>query len=549
MPRLPRNYRFDGPAGEPAREERRRRLFANLFPGHAAVSQREAGMVDLPSGAASYFPFVFSAGQEEESSTVRACLSSEEAKLVRQLPRERMARYLALEVMAEDPTIDSAIKMHLAHALSARSDTGQVVSLESITDDTDPIVNDLRDCLQECINKDLNEWAYNAAVYGAAYVRVYGEPGKGVTNIRSDYYTHPRFIKKYEKAGQLAGFTSTYQGTSAAQKGLRLLPPWTFVGFEIPHWKNSSEIEPVSLGTMPVDLSLDTYGEEGLVESQEYGSSLIETAYQPWLDLLDAIDSLNASRRNASRLERIIGVSTGRLDPMKAARYLNHIASHVLHTDKDMAAGQSLRKGNVQTVVNRIFPLHGERGRLDINTVQGTPDINAVEDINLHIKRLGSALGIDPAMLGFGDFLAGGLGDGGFYRVSLMAAMKANFLRQALQKGIDRLCEIHIAYKHNKVFLPGEKPWRVVFNAVSTALEREEQENLETRVNVASGLVGLVTTMDPEFASIDKRALFNFLWTHVLRKDEESFKEVCPEGQEKQGQPEEGGGEEMEGEY
>lgn len=312
-----------------------RAAFDGLYPGFFAVNDREAGMVDLPGSAAAYFPVGVTGNgiATADQGSAQGVFSSEEAHLVRQLPRERQARYLALEIMAEDPTIDCAIKMHMAHALSARSDTGQVVSIESVTDDKDPIVNDLRNTLQARINRELNEWAYNAAVYGAHYVRVYGGQQKGITNIRSDYYTHPRFIKKFEKAGQLAGFTTTYQGTTGAHSRIRLMPPWAFVGFEIPQWKNASNTEPVNIGVVPVDLSSDDYATEAMVESQEYGSSLIETAYQPWVDLLDAICSLNASRRNAARLERLIGVSTGRLDPEKAAKYLNLISSQILNTD------------------------------------------------------------------------------------------------------------------------------------------------------------------------------------------------------------------------
>lgn len=520
-----------------------RAAFDGLYPGFFAVNDREAGMVDLPGSAAAYFPVGVTGNgiATADQGSAQGVFSSEEAHLVRQLPRERQARYLALEIMAEDPTIDCAIKMHMAHALSARSDTGQVVSIESVTDDKDPIVNDLRNTLQARINRELNEWAYNAAVYGAHYVRVYGGQQKGITNIRSDYYTHPRFIKKFEKAGQLAGFTTTYQGTTGAHSRIRLMPPWAFVGFEIPQWKNASNTEPVNIGVVPVDLSSDDYATEAMVESQEYGSSLIETAYQPWLDLLDAICSLNASRRNAARLERLIGVSTGRLDPEKAAKYLNLISAQILNTDRDIAK-QPLRRGFVQTVINRLVPMWGDKARMEINTVQGTPDINGLEDVFFHVKRLGGALGVDPSMLGFGDFLSGGLGDGGFYRVSIMAAMKANFLRQAIQNGVQRLCEIHVAYKHKKIFLPGQQPWRIVFNSVSTALEREEQENLESRTNIASGLAGIIATLDQEYTTTDRRALMNFLWTHVLKKDEESFKEVFPEGGPSGGRPQDATG-------
>ena len=81
---------------------------------------------------------------------------------------------------------------------SARSDSGQVISDESITDDKNPIANDLRDTLQEWVNRELNEWAYNAAVYGAHYVRVYGEPKKALP-ISAATTTPTRALSKSTK--------------------------------------------------------------------------------------------------------------------------------------------------------------------------------------------------------------------------------------------------------------------------------------------------------------------------------------------------------------
>lgn len=506
--------------------------FDNLYPAYALVEQRESCMVDLPGSAAAYFPGgggALDSALNTPGGVVAGSVSGEDMRLFSRLPRDRIAKYRILEIMAEDPTIDCAVKMHLGHALSVKSDgSGEIISIDGKTGAEDPIVLDLRQTFQGRINRELNEWAYNTAIYGTHFVRVYGEKGVGITNVRSDYYTHARHVKKFEKAGQLAGFSTTYQGTSGGRQ-LRLMPPWAFVEFTIPTWRGVETTEPQHIGAMPIDLSLDSYEEEALVESQEYGASLIETAYQPWLDFLDGLASLKMSRRNAARLERLIGVNTGHLDPARASKYLDMIARNILNSNQDMAR-QSWMKGDVQTVANHIFPTFGEKGRLDINTVQGTPDINGLEDMLLHVKRLGGALGIDPSMLGFGDFLSGGLGDGGFFRVSVMAAMKARSLQQAIQNGVQRLCELHVAYKHGKVFLPDEQPWKLTFASVSSALDREEQDVLESRSNMAGTLSSIIATVDQDFAVTDRRSFFHFLWSEVMKQKEESFESVFPEG-------------------
>lgn len=470
----------------------------NIWPGYGAVGDRESNMVDLPGSAAAYFaggPMGLSGASAAVPTTSDDVLGvttkQGETKIAHMLPVARDARYQVLRIMSTDPTIDSAIKMHIANALAPKHDDGEILRIvpRDGEDKKDPIVDDINAAIMPTIKHDVLEWARKAAIYGSCFVRVYGAKGIGIQNIRCDFYTHPRYIKKYNKGGRLAGYTTTYQNTAAGARQIRLMPPWAFVGFEIPERIESDVIEPVTVGAVPVDLSLDDCNLEGLVESQDYGESLIATAYGPWLDLLDAICSLTMSRRNAARLERIIGISTGKLDPERAARYINLISEQISNASS-MVERQSWLQGNVQTVCNHFIPVFGEKGSIQIDAVQGTPDINGLEDINYYTKRLGSALGVDPALLGFGDMLSGGLGDGGFFRVSVLAAQKASFLQQAIKRGLQNLCEIHAAYKFGKVFMPGEEPWKIVFNANMTAIAREEQENLEARTNVVGGIVG-----------------------------------------------------------
>ncbi len=495
-----------------------------LFPARKSTTAFEERSVDLPATAAGYFDG-FLGGEYLDPVKQVFSATSENERLIHSLPIERIAKYPFLEAMSKDPTIDSGIKMHIANALSATSDTGEIIKIESTGENDDPVVVDLRDTFKEIINKNAQEWAYTCALLGCNYVRVYGEQGKGVTHVRSDFYTHPRYMREFERAGQLAGYTCAYQQGGS----VRLMEPWKFVAFKVPYWRRDNDAEPYKVDSMPVDLASDDWHGESIVETQHYGTSLIETSYGPWFDLLEAVLSLNMSRKNAARLERVIGVNTGKLDPVRASKYLSAISGNIKKANKDMAE-KSLRTGFVQTVLNHIIPIWGDtRGRLDINTVQGTPDIQGIEDVMFHVKRLGSALGIDPALLGFGDLIAGGLGEGGWFRMSILASIKAQMLRRAIKSGLERLFDIHVAYKYGKVFLAGEKPWRINFNSVSSALEREERENLEGRSNLALALAGLVPTIDQEMSTVDKRAYANFLFTDILKVEEEKFAKIFPE--------------------
>lgn len=212
--------------------------FEMLYPAWTEVAPHEAIMASLPSSGAACFTGSYGTGRIDNGMGLfeMSAAGGDEVPLKRVLPEERSARYAVLRIMAKAPTIDSAVKMHIANALNSQSDTIDSVYIKSRDGTENKIVRELNNVLMPIINKDLNEWARKAAVYGSCFARVYGEQSVGIKIVRCDYYTHPRFIQKYEKKGRLAGYTSTYQGANNFNRQIQLLPPWTFVGFEIPEW-------------------------------------------------------------------------------------------------------------------------------------------------------------------------------------------------------------------------------------------------------------------------------------------------------------------------
>jgi Bacteriophage T4-like portal protein (Gp20) len=496
-------------------------LFFQIFPGFQGDQDEDTAAAALPVDVTFGSTYADDAANPHDAAT-----QSGEEMPVWELPESRFARYDKYRTMSGDSTIGDALRMHVSHALSAKPDTGEIISIESTDDKENKYVLDLRNTFKENINKNAPAWAFLAAIYGVWYVRLYGDPGVGVKLIRSDYYTHPRHIRTFERAGQMVGYTSSYQSQNRGK--ITLIEPWKFGMFRIPRWNVNSNIEPTRLDGTTFDIGNDDYSIEGVIESENYGHSFLETAYNPWMDLMAAILSLNMSRKNAAMVERLIGVNTGKLSPTRAARYLNEIAGKLKNINEESARKATLR-GYIQTVVNNLIPIWGDgRGRLEISTVEGNPNIDGLADLDFHIKRLGSALGIDPGLMGFGEMLSAGLGDGGFFRLSLNASMKADALRSAIQHGLENIFDIHVALKHNKVFLPGEKPWKLVFNSVSTAMEREDMENKEARGNFAMMLAGLAQTIDPEMTDMDKLAFKNFIWTDIVGIDEEQFRIMYP---------------------
>ena len=76
-------------------------------------------------------------------------------------------------------------------------------------------------------------------------------------------------------------------------------------------------------------------------------------------------------------------------------------------------------------------------------------------------------------------------------------------------------------------------------------MEREERENMEASANVAGTLSGILATIDQDFGVTDKRAFLHFVWTDILKRDQESFELVFPKAGPPKGQAPAADGEEL----
>ena len=506
-----------------------RKILEILFPSFFAVEEADVpAVVPLPAPGGDGGLLAWN-NQGLDPRFPDPTKTTEDQQPLYRMPVDRVSKYMVYDVMSQDPMISDALSMHIAHALSADSDTNEIVSIESVTGKEDSLIKELNNTFKNEFNRNIRTWAFNAAVNGMSYVRLYGQPRKGVERVLFNFYTHPRFLKTFEQAGQIVGMTHAYQAPELKGR-VSLLEPWKFACFRLPKWLVRANVEPERFDNRQFDISDDDYRNHGIVESQNYGASLIEPAYEPWLDLLDAILSLKMSRKNAARIERLLGIEMGRLDPSRAAQYLRVINDQIKRTTQKNA-NLALKKGFIETVINHLIPVFGAsgRGKLSVDRFEGNPNIDGIADVDFHVKRFGSAIGIDPSLLGFGEMMSGGLGDGGFFRLSVLAAIIANMLRRAVSDGLEQIIDVHVALRHNKVFLSGEKPWRLKFHSVSTALEREERENNDARVQFATSVEQIMLSLDPNMQYRDMKSYVNWLMTDLVGAEEEKIKEVFPE--------------------
>ena len=144
-----------------------------------------------------------------------------------------------------------------------------------------------------------------------------------------------------------------------------------------------------------------------------------------------------------------------------------------------------------------------------------------IEDIMLHARLLAGALGVDLSMIGFADQMSGGLGEGGFFRVSAQAAERARIIRTSLEEFFDSVINIHTLRRYGRVFTYQEKPWDVNFYSSISALEAEKQRTRLDSINAGSMLAQTIQMLKDMGA--DKEFMENYL-CKTMQLDEDQAK-------------------------
>lgn len=413
-----------------------------------------------------------------------------------ELPQDRLLQYEIFQKMAKTELVTACLQMHIAHALSPDMKTGNIITIETDDPEYKKLAEELMTDLGAMINDNVSNWALIMATYGVHYLRPYGKEGIGITNVESSYYTLAKNIKEYVRGDMIAGFTSEQLQIKETDEGsgkeyVRLAEPWVLVPLKIPFWSPDLNIEPTNNGSERYSLYTDLHLRYP-TETQDYGTSLLAAAYPAWCELSESTNALRGARYNTSRQDRFISVGMEGLDPVSAANYLNSVT---LQMRKDMEAEARIaaNKGMKPTVWNRVLPvMAGGKGGITIDNQSVSADINGIEDTLFNLKRFCSAMGINPEMIGWSDMQNGGLGEGGWARTSIIAALKANWIRMAVRNMIHRLIEIHLAFKIGKAFPRNSSPFKITFHSINTALAIEKADELQAKVDFNTAVATLL---------------------------------------------------------
>lgn len=518
------------------------RILRKILPGAAKSSRMGISGVPLSGSNAVIQRTGLNYYHNDQSSDAALSASADQIGVNAMLPEDRLMRYCELEKMAKSPTISAIMAIHISNALSVDKKTGRSFNLvpKDLSDEaTQKVCDDLTEELGDMLHHGLPSWALLMGIFGVSYVRPHCEEGKGIVSFESSFYTLPHFIQEFVRGAQPAGFTGDYL-LDPANKQRVMAMPWDLIPMKVPFFTPSRNVMPTGYGYQAYSL-LTPVADAPLVETQDYGTSFLLNCYEPWLNLQDALRALKATRNNAAKIDRLIAVGLGQLDPVNGARYINQLGQH-LKRNQEAIASRAHNSNAMPTVMNHFIPVNGDgKGSITIDTQSIPADINGIEDVMFHLRQLCAAGGVDATLLGWADQMAGGLGEGGWLSTAIQAAQRAEWIRMATEAFIMRAIDIHLAWKTGKVFPVDQRPYKVEFNSLNTAIQETELAEQDGRANFISVIVTILDQIVQNPKLENSNTLMQYLFGDQLKLPNETVEKIFKEFAAAP-QPDQGGG-------
>lgn len=409
--------------------------------------------------------------------------------------RMRWEVYKQYLYMMSDPIISAALNLHVTQSLGGHETTGEVIFIETIPSASaqqKAMVAEIQAALAAPINDMAYHMGFVATGMGDAYARLYGQKNVGITHIDTSEFYLPPLVQAFEKGGRTVGYEVSFDNReliplTVMQLARLKMPRMLFVPqprAQYNQWRQAvAQDDFDALPNLPA-----------LV-----GGSFLEAAEKPFFLLQSALTGLSSSRILDSVRESMFGLNMQDMTSEQQKEFFNRIAG-MLTASKQKAA-QAIK--NREPVVEKIFhliPTWREKQLYSIDaggSLAGSGNAAGynTEDVMFYAKLLAGALGLDLSMLGFSEILSGGLGDGGFFRVSAQSAHRARMLRQGMSGLVHHIIDVHCQYKYGGIFGETERPYTVNFVGSSSAQDREQQEVQERKMAASATLVQVMQQM------------------------------------------------------
>ena len=413
----------------------------------------------------------------------------------RHAARTRQLIYEKWMRMEGDPLISTAVQLLVTAALGGHETTGDLVFVEErpcAKEDKrlQRVVDDVK-TLAPIFNRIAFQMAYTGAIYGDAYARVYSTPQDGVIEVSTTELIRPQLVQPFERGDRTVGYAVTI-----GKRNFERLDALQMVRLKMPRtvWIPQYGVLEKSLKMM---LEEDDYEKLPLMPSM-VGGSLIYAAEEPYDNLCATLLGLVGQRWIDSIDESIVTVNLKDMTKEQQQKTVESIKG-MLQRSKEYAEDAVKRGFPILEKIRHILPVFDDKQLATISPANGGAPGRAgsigIDDIYFHARLLSGALGVDLSMLGFADQMSGGLGEGGFFRMSAQAAERSRVIRVALEECFNSIIDVHTYQKYGMVFTPSERPWDINFYGSISALEAEKQRTKADAMNAAGLIAQIIGTL------------------------------------------------------
>lgn len=400
--------------------------------------------------------------------------------------RNRVQIYEKWFRMMGHPIISTALRAHVTQALGGHETSGDTIFMEPKPDASAAeraLIEEIASDLLPLFNREAHSLAFRATGFGDAYLRIIFEQGKGVTDLYGGELILPPLIQPYERGNTTTGYVWT-TGEKASER-------LTVKQMARCKMKRMNYIPQVRAQELAQRLSLIQDDAEKWPHMPALvGGAFLDAAEEPHDRLQTSLAGLVANRILGSIDESLVTMNMEGMTLEQQKKAVGNFA-RMLETSK-RAAQALIEKGEFSTQrITHVMPVHGDKAITQVQAFQGSAATGtiSIDDVMIQARLLAGALGMDLALLGFADQLAGGLGEGGFFRTSVQAAERSDIIRTALTECWNHIVDVHTLERYGYCFDPGKRPYQFNYFGATSALDREQQETRERSMNATSVMV------------------------------------------------------------
>lgn len=463
-----------------------------------------------------------------------------------QISNNRETVMQLLDTMSEDSTIAAALELYAEDATES-NDAGEIVWCASDDDKIAKYVTFLLDTMN--VNKHIYQWAYSLCKYGDVYLRLYRDSEyddklfnnkntkkslkEEVESLQEDVilkaysdkdrYSHyvemvpnPAEMFELTRFGKSCGYIKANIGSFTRKNDMMFNTAYkytfkrndveVFDATEFVHAAledNTSRV-PEEVNIFLNDKDYDT-NTNGLNYTVRRGQSLLYTIFKLWRMIMLIENSLLLNRLTKSSIIRIIGVEVGDMPKESVGPHLMGI-KQLMEQKSAFDVGNSMSEyTNPGPVENNVYiPTHNGQGAISIQTVNDSPDVSGLADVDYFKNKLYAALKIPKAFLGDTD-------DPGGFNGGTSLALQSSRYAKTVKRIQATLCQMITDAVNLMLIDKGLDSYvnrfTIKMQAPTTQEERDRQDAKGTNINMIQDIMNLLDGTEIEDASAKLKIL------------------------------------------